>query len=1002
MKRAITIVLALCIVVMLVPMPASAAVFANGPCGPSAFWELDENGALTIYGNGKVDPNSWPSFMTWKQYTGSITSVIIKSGITEIADNTFAQCSSVTSVVIPETVTSIGASAFYRCGSLTEIVLPSKLESLGESAFADTGIQTIVIPETITTVSGGLFNDCDRLTSVTFKGAVKDIGSRAFYSCDQLETVIFEKSYSGEIKGEAFAYSEKIKEIEIPEGVTYIGNSAFTGCKGLTSITLPNSLLYLSSGAFRETSLVSVMIPQSVISLGDGVFSFCYELKDITLYTATIESLRGGLGGGTAMEYVHIIGDAPQAEEAIIRSQNDLFVIYYDEGTSGWVPPTWKDNIIEIWGKEDFSRTGTCGEGLTWLLKDGTLTISGTGAMDDYSIGTAPWYIYSAWIHNVVIESGVESLGSYAFYKLQKVESVTIPGSVKAIGSRCFWDCTKLKEVDIPEGVESIGSYAFCWCSALTSVTMADSVTSIGHSCFSECNSLTSVKLSEGLSEIPAQLFDNCGNITTVDIPANVTVIQDSAFSGCVGLSELLIPDGVTSIGGHAFRNSGLTEITIPSSVETIGALAFVDCTKLQRIHFQGDAPEFDTWVFHELNIVCIYPANNDTWTAEVMQDYGGTVTWIPDDHTHAYEAIIVEPTCAEQGYHGQRCAACGHMYVEEYIEPIDHDMAPATCAKPSTCRRENCGYQEGRTSPHTWEDPCLSTRTCSVCGYSDNEGGHFWDHEYDEIRGCRVCGIVEGGYHLNLEPNLDDIWIDGEKYTWYLFGNNKYTYLKHNTATTLVTYTYNKSNPEDIHAQYPTGMKVWRLSCEGSYYTATLVAELENILQYAGSSIRITGTKGIRMITSIEKSKKEALTGDGLAGYKLVEYGTALCWAKDLEGNKPMVLGQDYVKSNYAYKRGVADPIFAQTDKLVQYTNVLVGFNLDQCKDDIAMRPYIILEDANGQRITIYGGTVFRSIGYIAYQNRSVFQPGTSSYNYVWEIIHHVYGNKYDAEYKG
>ena len=93
---------------------------------------------------------------------------------------------------------------------------------------------------------------------------------------------------------------------------------------------------------------------------------------------------------------------------------------------------------------------------------------------------------------------------------------------------------------------------------------------------------------------------------------------------------------------------------------------------------------------------------------------------------------------------------------------------------------------------------------------------------------------------------------------------------------------------------------------------------------------------------------------------------------------------------------------MFATSGNLTQYTNVLVGFTNDQCKDDIAMRPYIILEDAEGEQFTLYGGTIYRSIGYIAYQNRNAFQPGTAAYNYVWEIIHHVYGDKYDADYKG
>ena len=154
-------------------------------------------------------------------------------------------------------------------------------------------------------------------------------------------------------------------------------------------------------------------------------------------------------------------------------------------------------------------------------------------------------------------------------------------------------------------------------------------------------------------------------------------------------------------------------------------------------------------------------------------------------------------------------------------------------------------------------------------------------------------------------------------------------------------------------------------------------------------------------MITSISKSTRSALTGGGLAGYKLVEYGTAICRASVLEGGAPMVLGTSGVKSNYAYKRGVADPIFKDTGSLIQYTNVLVGFTDEDCKEDIAMRPYIILEDENGDTVTIYGGIVYRSIGYIAYQNRKAFTPGSAAYEYVWNIIHYVYGKQYDADYK-
>ena len=88
-------------------------------------------------------------------------------------------------------------------------------------------------------------------------------------------------------------------------------------------------------------------------------------------------------------------------------------------------------------------------------------------------------------------------------------------------------------------------------------------------------------------------------------------------------------------------------------------------------------------------------------------------------------------------------------------------------------------------------------------------------------------------------------------------------------------------------------------------------------------------------------------------------------------------------------------------TGALIQYTNVLVGFSMEECKKDIAMRPYMILESPDGEQVTIYGGIVHRSIGYIAYRNRDVFAPGSDAYEYVWNIIREVYGTEYDAEYK-
>lgn len=217
--------------------------------------------------------------------------------------------------------------------------------------------------------------------------------------------------------------------------------------------------------------------------------------------------------------------------------------------------------------------------------------------------------------------------------------------------------------------------------------------------------------------------------------------------------------------------------------------------------------------------------------------------------------------------------------------------------------------------------------------------------------------------------------------------------------AYVVTEYTFNKVSA-DPHEVYPTAMKVWLVETVNGQQTAKRITELDNILQYAGSSIRITGKKGIRMITSVPKDKKKLLIEKGISGWMLEEYGTVVGWDSELLGAS-LTRQNKAAKQAFAYKKGQADPIFKDTGKLVQYTNVLVGMTNEKCVPDLAMRPYLTLKNKAGQQIVIYGGTIHRSIGYIAWQNRKAFQPGSASYKFIWDIIHFVYGNKYDADYK-
>lgn len=238
-------------------------------------------------------------------------------------------------------------------------------------------------------------------------------------------------------------------------------------------------------------------------------------------------------------------------------------------------------------------------------------------------------------------------------------------------------------------------------------------------------------------------------------------------------------------------------------------------------------------------------------------------------------------------------------------------------------------------------------------------------------------------------------VTIDGKEYPIEEMGGERYVNLPE-TGDLLTIYSFKDGTPTGSHTNYPTGMQVFRITRQEGGAKAEEITEFANLLNYAGCSIRVSGKKGIRMITGIDQNVKKSLVSKaGLAGYTLEEYGTVVQWADTLGSN---TLNLDTSnKQNYAYKKGKADPVFALENGMVQYTNVLVGFTDAQCQPDLVMRPYIkLIDTATGETVTLYGGSVTRSIGYVAWQNRDTYKQGTASYKYVWNIINSVDTSKY------
>ena len=296
-KRWLSLALALCMVLTLLPASAFAAdIVDSGNCGAqgdNVTWTLDSDGNITITGNGAM-MGFPPSHSPFYDNRSTIRNAVIRPGVTSIGRNTFEHCEQMDSVTIPDgvtiiddgafdacyhlasapipdSVTRIGSAAFHQCG-LRSISIPDSVTSIGEYALAETMISSISIPDGVTSISCGLFLMCYGLESVVLPNSLISIGDNAFDTCPSMTSFTIPDGVTS-IGKQAFNWCTQMKSITIPDSVTSIGDSAFEDCFSLTSITIPDGVAKIGESTFENCyELTSITIPESVTSIGSSAF----------------------------------------------------------------------------------------------------------------------------------------------------------------------------------------------------------------------------------------------------------------------------------------------------------------------------------------------------------------------------------------------------------------------------------------------------------------------------------------------------------------------------------------------------------------------------------------------------------------------------------------------------------------------------------------------------------------------------------------------------------
>ncbi|MEX1307191.1 MAG: leucine-rich repeat domain-containing protein, partial [Eubacteriales bacterium] len=424
----------------------------------------------------------------------------------------------------------------------------------------------------------------------------------------------------------AFYQNTSITEVKLPETLTYISTSAFQGCTSLQTINFPVGMIEIQNAAFKNcTSLQSAQFPRGLSSLGAQSFYNCTGLVDVFAYehlgaigsecfrycdNLTVHCPQSSFIGG----YAELIGAGTETFNYEATGDfildGSLLVSYLGSDTEVTLP----ESVTEIGAYAFAGNTDITTLNITSQLS----------RIQPYAFFGCENLI------SVTAQTGIQRLDAYAFSGCSHLTNIALSGSYTIVPQGAFQGCNALTEVTLPSNVTLLSDYAFAGCTALSALPQTGALAGIGNYAFSGCDGLTQVTLPDTVAWLGNAAFADCSYLTDFVFPTNLTDTGNKTLKNCVALESVLLPTGLRTVGTSVFEGcTSLFEVSLPDTVTTIGAKAFKS-TKLTLLSFPDDLTTIGDQAF--------YGALND-----ISVFVPASVAYFGDDVFGACQDIIIQ-----------------------------------------------------------------------------------------------------------------------------------------------------------------------------------------------------------------------------------------------------------------------------------------------------------------------------------------------------------------------